>query len=142
VSQLANLAPPVVRTAAGSHCGDRHISTQKSSGASTPLPAAQLSPDLGKRPHSRDGEATWNDAMGNAASEAARRMAAFGNGSVAAAWQPWALSRPTEGGRNRNGRFWVSNGKKQTFVHGDRQRQPSTPSGGSATAAAAAGIDP
>jgi hypothetical protein len=44
-------------------------------------------------------------------------------------------------GRNRNGRFGVSNGNKQTFVHGDCQRQASTPSGGYATAAATAGID-
>src|ERR1700693_3058758 len=45
-------------------------------------------------------------------------------------------------GRNRNGWFGVSNANKQTFVHGDCQRQPSAPSGGSATAAATAGIDP
>ena len=36
----------------------------------------------------------------------------------------------------------VSNGNKQTFVHGDFQPQPSTPSSCSATAAATAGIDP
>ena len=39
------------------------------------------------------------------------------------------VARP---GRNRNGWFGVSNGNKQTFVHGDCQRQQSTPSGGSA----------
>jgi hypothetical protein len=44
--------------------------------------------------------------------------------------------------RNRNGWFWVSNANKQTFVHGDCQRQPSTQSSGSATAAVTAGIDP
>ena len=38
----------------------------------------------------------------------------------------------TRVGRNRNGWFGVSNGNKQTFVHGDCQRQPSTPSGPSA----------
>ena len=32
-----------------------------------------------------------------------------------------------EAGRKRNGRFGVSNGNKQTFVHGHCQRQPSTP---------------
>jgi hypothetical protein len=45
-------------------------------------------------------------------------------------------------GRKRSGCFGVCNGNKPTFVHGDCQRQPSTPSGGSATAAATAGFDP
>ena len=45
-------------------------------------------------------------------------------------------------GRNRNGWFGVSNGDRQTFVHWDYQRQPSTSSGGSAAAVATAGFDP
>jgi hypothetical protein len=47
-----------------------------------------------------------------------------------------------ESGCNWNSRFGARNGNKQTFVHGDWQRQPSTPNGGSVTAAATAGFDP
>ena len=43
----------------------------------------------------------------------------------------WTMTAP-----GRNGRSGVSNGNKQTFVHGDSQRQPSTQSRGSATVAA------
>jgi hypothetical protein len=53
-----------------------------------------------------------------------------------------AADRMAGAGRNRNDRFGARNGKKQTFVHGDWQRQPSTPNGDSMTAAATAGFDP
>ena len=38
-------------------------------------------------------------------------------------------TRSTGPGRNRNGRFGMRTGNKQTFVHGDCQRQPAGAAG-------------